>query len=241
MPCVACVLAGVFPNVSASDAPPEAASSRPLLAQQELDALLARIERDLGGLKSLQTNFTQEKHLAIFAAPVKAQGILLFQRPKDIRFEIRAPFRSVLIAHDQAVAKYEFMDGKWLKLAPPMSDSILVVTGQLASWLQGRLREANKVYHIAATAEPEPTIILTPIQQKLKEFIAAIDLKMAYAPTRVVSLVIREPNGDYTTVSFSNEERDKPLPASYFDTVPGEPVEVDVAAAAPATESGAGK
>lgn len=197
-----------------------------LLPRAELDALLDRVENDLRSLGSLQVTFTQEKHLAIFTEPVKATGLLLFRRPGDIRFEIAEPFQSVLIARDRTVAKYEFVDRKWMKLNSGMGDAILLVTDNLALWLQGRLREASSAYDVAATNEPEPTVILTPAQTKLKDFIARIELKLAYAPTRVVSLTIREPNGDFTTVVFFNEQRNPQFPVAYFDPALSEPVHI---------------
>ena len=221
--------AGVEKAYAGGPAPPKTAAA--LLPRAELNALLDRVENDLRSLESLQVKFTQEKHLAIFTEPVKASGLLLFRRPNDIRFEITEPFQSVLIARDRSVAKYEFMDQKWMKLNPGMGDAILLVTDQLALWIQGRLREASSAYDVAATKEPEPTVILTPAQAKLKDFIARIELKLAYSPTRVVSLVIREPNGDFTIVDFSNEERNPQFPPAYFDPALSEPARVPVAPA----------
>ncbi len=60
----------------------------------------------------------------------------------------------------------------------------------------------------------------------MKEFISAIELKLAFQPTRLTGLTIREPGGDYTHVTFLKEQRNKPIPAEYFATDLAEPAAV---------------
>jgi hypothetical protein len=207
-----------------------------LLPATELDALLLRVENDLRDLRSLQTEFVQKKHLSIFVEPVESKGMLLFRRPKDIRFDIIEPFKSTLIVSSGAVARYECAGGKWRKLNSAMNDAFARVTEHLVLWMQGRLREARQVYSIAATAGPEPTIILTPTQPKFKDFIKTIEIRIAFQPTRVAALTIREPNDDYTEIRFASELRNQELPMAYFGVdapVPAPIAPGDSAATAP--------
>ena len=59
---------------------------------------LARLSKSLGQVKSVRADFTQTKKLAVFKRPVTAKGVLIFERPDRLRWEIRKPFRSILIA-----------------------------------------------------------------------------------------------------------------------------------------------
>ncbi len=101
---------------AAADAEQVAAPSPKMLPADELRSLLDRVESDLRDLQSLQTSFEQEKRMAIFVEPVKASGILLFQSPRQLRFEIKTPFHSILVARSGSVARYEYLDNKWVKL-----------------------------------------------------------------------------------------------------------------------------
>jgi outer membrane lipoprotein-sorting protein len=206
------------------------------LAPAQLEALLTRIENDLSGVKSLFLDFEQEKHLSLLADVVRAKGVCLFVRPNIIRFEITEPFRSVLIAHDRTVAKFEYLDGNWQKLRLPSPDVVLMVTREIASWLKGTLRQQANLYEIAAFEGKKTVIVLTPRAEAMRKHIAAIELQLAEKGSAVATAVIREPGGDFTRIRFVRERRNVDLPDALFDTagqtpapLPAEPSPAKVA------------
>ncbi len=197
-----------------------------LLTETELDELLVTLEKELGSIQTLRTDYVQEKHLSIFMNPIMVRGRLFFLRPDNVRLEITEPFHSVLIAQHKSVAKYEFLDDEWKKLSIGIPDAVLMVTGQIATWLQGRFRDKSDIYKISATSDEPTIIILTPRHEKFKEFITAIELELTEEKDRISSVTIRESGDDFTRMTFSNQERDVALPALLFDTtgdVPADP------------------
>jgi len=196
------------------------------LSDTELQVLLLRLENELGSIQSMKSDFVQEKHLSIFTDAAIAKGALFFLRPDNVRFEIREPFQSVLIARHNAVAKYEFVDGKWVKLNLGAPYVVLMVTGQIATWLQGRFRDKSDIYELSAIAGAHTVVILTPRNEQIKKHIAAIELGLSEEKNRVNSVTIRESGGDYTHMTFSNQERDISLPDRTFDTTGSMPFEM---------------
>jgi outer membrane lipoprotein-sorting protein len=193
------------------------------LDERELAALLDRLETNLGKVRSLRTRFTQEKHLSIFTDVVRSEGMLLFLRPSAVRFEMTRPFRSVLIATERAAARYEFLDGRWQKMKPGGAAPVRLVTEQIASWLEGKLRERSDTYAISATADGSATITLTPRHKKFREFVTAIELALNKEETYFTSVTIREPGGDFTRMVFVRPEHNVDLPAALFDTAASAP------------------
>jgi outer membrane lipoprotein-sorting protein len=230
---VACVV-GLWAAAAIGATTPEpsiessSAQARPL-SHDELQALLNRLETNLGGLKTLQAGFVQEKHLAIFTDVVKSEGLILFERPDRVRFEITKPFRSVLVTSGKSVARYEYESVGWRKLDAGDAPMVLIVTKQIGAWLEGRFRDENDIYGISAEVSETPTVILTPREEGLRKYISSIRLRLDSAVTRVASVTICEPSGDYTLMTFVDEERNATLPASAFDTTAPAPVEVDKA------------
>lgn len=213
-------------------ATPSVESSAPLtrpLSNDDVQALLNRLEANLGGLKTLQVGFIQEKHLAIFTDVVKSEGLILFERPDRVRFEITKPFRSVLVASGKSVARYEYESDGWRKLDAGDAPMVLIVTKQIGSWLEGRFRDESDIYAISAEASDTPTVILTPREEGLRQYISAVRLRLDRGITRVVSVTICEPSGDYTVMTFFDEKRNKALPANAFDTTAARPVETEKA------------
>jgi outer membrane lipoprotein-sorting protein len=82
-----------------------------IVSAGEREDYLARLSKSLGQVKSVRADFTQTKKLAVFKKPVTAEGVLIFERPDRLRWEIRKPFRSILIVNGDKVAKFEWVDG----------------------------------------------------------------------------------------------------------------------------------
>jgi hypothetical protein len=196
------------------------------LSDAELDALLARLEKELGSIHSLKTEFIQERRLSIFTDPVEAKGVLLFVCPDNVRFEITEPFHSILIAGPSSVANFEFIGGEWKKLSLGSPDSILLVTRQIAEWLQGRFRDEHSLYEISALEGNDTVIVLTPKPEQLKKFITAIELMLTPEKSRIATVTIREPSEDYTHLKFFNQEKDVEGLDQFFTTTGSVPVQL---------------
>ncbi len=193
------------------------------LSQDEQERLLKRIEGNLSPIRTLWTEFLQEKHLEIFTRVVKAKGRCIFQSPDRVRFEFTEPFKSVLIVKDGKLAKYEFVDGKWQKLAAGQQQIILMVIDHITSWLRGRFAEKRDVYDIAVEQSDHVRIILSPKHEKFREHIKSIELLMTKGEKGLKQIIIREPGGDYTQITFINEKRNIDLPEAVFDGSGPEP------------------
>jgi outer membrane lipoprotein-sorting protein len=197
------------------------------LSEAELKDFLGRLEKNLADLKSLKTNFIQERHLSIFSDVVESKGVLLFVSPDKVRFEITEPFRSVMIANHKSVAKYELVEGKWKKLKLGSPDIILAVTGEIATWLKGRFGEKKDFYEIHAVGGKSVTIVLTPKNEEMKKHISSMELAVAENEKSIMFVVIRERGEDFTKIIFSGERVNESIPGKYFDTQGQEPVRLE--------------
>lgn len=209
------------------------------LSDEELDSLLTGIEKELGTLKSLRTEFVQEKHLSIFSDVIKAKGLCLFRAPDMVRFEISEPFQSVLVARHKKVAKFEFIKGKWQKLKLPSRDIVLMVTRQIATWLRGRFRDKNGIYNVSATVGQDTTVILTPRDKNFRKNISAVELRLAKNKKHISSVRLLEPGGDFTVMKFMNQQRDIKLPNEIFDTSGTAPTKIKLPKGEPDTSDDA--
>lgn len=197
---------------------PAAAEGPAKLSEPELIALLERIEQAFSPVQSLEAPFTQEKHLAMFSEPATSEGVCLFIRPDRVRLETLRPFRSVLAVNGKSVAKYEFIRERWKKLEPGSPDAVLMVTGQIASWLEGRLRAQGGLYAFSAVAGDRIVLTLTPRHEKMRALIAAIDLEFPADLRQLAVITLHEPGGDYTRIRFDTPRQNVALPEALFDT-----------------------
>src|SRR5258705_3596563 len=78
--------------------------------------VLQDLHSKMSALDSVYFEFTQERHLKLFAEPLKSDGVMLIQRPDQIRWETTSPFQSILMGNHESVAQFEKEDGQWKKL-----------------------------------------------------------------------------------------------------------------------------
>ena len=179
-----------------------------VVPEGEARELLAAIEKELGKTRTLRTRFVQEKHLAMFARPLTADGVIYFSRPRRVRFELAAPFRSVLIVNGDKVAKYEHGADGWARLNLPNTDAMGLVMDQIAAWMRGDFDSQSRLFELAVVKRDGNVLVqLTPKHKRFGKIIQRIELKLAPARDRFVSVTIREPDGDYTLLRFTEETR----------------------------------
>ena len=201
---------------------------RVMMSEKELEKLLARIEKDTSNLVTLKTDMTQEKHLAMFNDVLQSKGVCIFQKPNKVRLDTISPYRSSLITSGKRVVKYNFSNGKWVKLKLPSKDIVLMVTRQIADWLQGKFVSKDSLYNISAFKGRHTTITLSPKNNKLRATLNRIELTLSTDRYRIESVTIYEDGNDFTVMRFSNELENIKLPKEVFDTHPVEPTRINI-------------
>jgi outer membrane lipoprotein-sorting protein len=163
--------------------------------------------------------FVQERHLALFDEPLKTEGVLVFQKPNAIRWEVTKPYRSILVAAAGNAVQFEENDGKWKRIDLSYMKSIPNFVQGMALFLEGKYAERPDEYDFELRHDNGPVLVLKPKQKMAKQFIAAFELHFGEdlgAGARQV--VMRQPDGDWTSIRFSNQVANAKLPAGTFDT-----------------------
>jgi outer membrane lipoprotein-sorting protein len=201
--------------------------SRPAtdMSEAALKKLLLQLEKEFGGIRSLQAEFVQEKHLSVFEDVALTRGVCLFLHPKSIRFEIQEPFRSIVVADGKHAAKYEHIEGKWQRLNMPESEALLVVMNQIAAWLQGDFSQQTGIYDIRGRQAECASVILIPRHKALLKIISSIELRLDKDNRKFTSVTMREPGGDHSVMRFVSEQRNADLAVGLFDVSAKVPVD----------------
>lgn len=213
-------VAGGFTLPAASEGFDETPTAKPqYLADKELNAFFAEVEKKMSGLKSIAATFQQEKRLALFKDPLLSNGQILFSTPDHLRWEFRKPFRSILIVSGDEVAKFEDQKSGWRKVEQGrQAEVILVVMDNIRSWFRGDFDRAGDSFEVSGARKPHPVILMKPKDKVMARTLREVELRLADDFTHVVQVTIREASGDQTVMKFDQVER-KPsdiIAAKYF-------------------------
>jgi outer membrane lipoprotein carrier protein len=186
---------------------------------ETLDAFLTRLAAAGKATRSLQAQFVQRKRLALFRADVATRGRVLFQRPDRLRWETFAPDASVLIvAAQRAELRLPHEQPRVLDLK--QGGALTGLVEQMMVWLGVRPAGDLGRHYEAKLESPSSRskgtrLRLVPRDATLRKRIAALELEVG-ADLVLRQIVVRQKDGDTTTIDFSSVTRNAPLPADAF-------------------------
>jgi outer membrane lipoprotein-sorting protein len=174
-----------------------------------LEELRAAAEK----ISSISGDFVQEKHMPILARPLVAKGYFAYQRPASLRWEYRKPLQSVLLLHDGSVNRYIHTEKGWQEDAAANLQSMDFILQEISSWLNGRF-EDNPLFD--AAIGKDKTVILTPKDKSMDQFIRRIELVMADQPGVMKQVTIFEGEDAFTSFTFVDPHiNDKISPSAF--------------------------
>ncbi|MEJ2478059.1 MAG: outer membrane lipoprotein carrier protein LolA [Desulfobacterales bacterium] len=165
---------------------------------------------------SLSADFVQEKHMQILARPLVSSGAFYFQSPSSLRWEYRAPVRTILLMHDNRTERYVDTGQGLTKETGAGLQAMQIVLEQISQWLGGRFDE-NPMF--TANLEPGPKIVLTPKETSFSRMIHHIDLVLSERPGIIDSVFIYESEDSFTKLVFKNAVLNQPIDAALFRKV----------------------
>jgi outer membrane lipoprotein-sorting protein len=189
------------------------------LSSRQKEVLLAQLGTNLRKFTTIQTKFTQEKHLALFKDVLRSEGLFAFSAPDRLRWEVLKPFHSLLLMNGRQVSKYDYPDGQNPRqIKFPAADALGAVLSQIADMHQGKFAAEEKNYDIEIHQGRSVTMILVPKNPRMKQVIQRIEIGFSSELDRIASVIIRENEGDYTRIVFAEDRRNLHLPDGLFSS-----------------------
>ncbi len=178
---------------------------------------LQDLQHKMAAVKSVYLEFTQERVLKLFSEPLKTEGVMLIASPDRIRWETTSPYQSILLGDQKTVAQFEFNAGKWEKLKLGFPQILQRVMQQMSAMNQGKLDVLTNDFSASLATNRETVVTMIPKDGNVRTMMSSFEIHMEpdFSATRAV--VLNEPNGDLTRITFHNEKRNVSFPAGTFD------------------------
>jgi len=218
---IAILVLAVFVRAAAAPALTPVADPKPILAD---------LQQKMSTLTSVYLEFTQERQLQLFAEPLKSEGVMLLDRPGQIRWETTAPYQSILLGNQKSVAQFEFAEGKWKKLKLGFPQMLKRVMDQMTLMHQGKIDALTTDFTVSVSTGAVTVVTMVPKDENVRAMLAALEIHLHPDLSATREVVMREPGGDFTRIIFNREKRAVKFPAGTFDqTKPTELAEIKLA------------
>ena len=179
--------------------------------------LLRELQGKMSSVTSLYLEFTQERQLKLFAEPLKSEGVMLIDRPDQIRWETTAPYQSILLGNRKSVAQFERTDGEWKKLKLGFPQMLKRVMEQMTLMNQGKLDGLTNDFKVSVATGSVTVVTMVPLDENMRSMLASLEVKMRPDFSATLEVVMNEPGGDLTRIIFNREKRGVKIPPATFD------------------------
>jgi outer membrane lipoprotein-sorting protein len=193
--------------------PPPASLAAAEEVPPELASFLAEIQAAADTVTAFAADFRQERHLALFAEPVLFLGRLTVVRPDRLRWEFTAPIASVLVLAGEGGLRCD--DSGTARPFSLAADPVMrAVADQLWLWLGGDYRRLAESYRLQRRGED--TLLVEPREEAVAAYLAEVAITFSRGRRQPEEVVISEPGGDLTRISFSALRLNPEIPPQLF-------------------------
>jgi outer membrane lipoprotein-sorting protein len=165
--------------------------------------------------KTYQSDFVQERHLALFKEVLQTHGRFYFQLPGRLRWETTAPYVSLLISNEGHVARFLVENGKLKKMDLGMEDMFQQIVEEMTGIMRGDFQVLFPRYRMLLSPSGDQ-LVLQPRSESLKKSIASLEFTIEPQSGKVAQVVIREPGSDFTEIRFLNDRENIAFDESLF-------------------------
>ena len=179
--------------------------------------ILADLQHKMASLESVYFEFAQERQLQLFAEPLKSEGVMLIDRPGQIRWETTSPYQSILLGNQKSVAQFEKTDGQWKKLKLGFPQMLKRVMDQMTLMHQGKLDALTSDFNISVATGRVAVVTMVPKDENVRSMLSSLEVIFQPDFSASKEVVMHEPGGDFTRIIFRQEKRNVKFPANTFD------------------------
>ena len=174
--------------------------------------VLGEMEQAMADVRTVKTDFVQEKKMALFNHPLVTRGSIWVEPPHRLLWRVESPMRYALALDGARIRQWDGETGKTTSLSMEGNPVFAAVTEQLNAWFGGRYgllaHDYDVEQQVAAPATfvfvPKPT---APSAKMLKSVTVVFREDARY----IASIRIDDRGGDVTTLTFTDTEINVPL------------------------------
>lgn len=178
--------------------------------------IISEISKSTSSIKTMQCDFVQTKSLKMLGDKMVSKGKMYCQQPSKLRWEYTTPYTYTFVLNDNNVmlksgSRSDVIDinqNKMFKeIARIMMNSVL-----------GKLLTEKKDFSVTVKQNGKQYVAtLTPLRKDLKQMFTQIVLHYDIKEKMVKTVVLKEKNGDSTTIELTNIKKNSPINASVFE------------------------
>jgi outer membrane lipoprotein-sorting protein len=187
----------------------------------DLSVLLNTIGKKVSDFKTLKTDFTQEKEMAMFKEKLVLKGRIYLQKPNKVAWHVDKPLRYSVLITDKFIRQWDEDTNQVQELSLAKNPMFQNVIRQLTVWFSGEYGSLLETNDVRLVKRSPLTVEFSPRgNNDAGKVIRSITITFREDQTYLQQIRMQERSGDVTTITFTNTLLNAPLNNSDFDVQP---------------------
>lgn len=174
----------------------------------------AEINKTSESIKTIKSNFIQEKQLSFLTESIKSEGLFRYKKEDRLRWEYTQPFKYLILFNGNEVV---IKDGNNTNVFDAGSNALFKqINNLMLGAVKGDLGK-NKDFDFSLNESPKQyQLLLKPVNDNMKKYVAGVEIYFEKGDLAVSSIKIIESTGDFTKITFYDRKFNEPIDEKTF-------------------------
>ena len=214
------VLTSVALAQSPSTQPGSLPASQPA-ARPASPEVLKQVQERLKKVKTVQSEFTQEKDLAVLKHKLLIKGTFALEQPNRVVWNVREPVRYMIRVEGDEVRQWDQDTDKVKTIHVGNDPTFKAVTEQIQAWFLGDYEALSQTYDVSVIGENPLSLGFTPkAGTMVGKVLQHVNVGFGQGDAYINRMVVREASGGVTTLDFLAPTLNEPIPPRTWEIPP---------------------
>ena len=171
--------------------------------------LLDKISANMGSIRSIKSDFRQEKTLKSFGFPLVITGVMCADHAKNLfAWHVKSPMVYSCIISADKLTQWDSDTGKTVEVSVSRNPALKLLSETLSTLFAGNFPKLLTSFEV--TKEANPLELVPRSGSTAAGFISGIAFKFTDDLSQIKEITMNEKSGDVTRISFSNSRLNAP-------------------------------
>jgi len=187
----------------------------------DLYEVLHRLEDKTSEIRTLKTEFVQEKELAVFKEKIILKGMIFLQKPELFAWHIIEPLSYSMVIKGDILSQWDENTKKTQKISLSKNPAFQVAISQMKDWFSGKYTSMTEDYKIIILKKNPVSLKFIPKKNTMvSNVIGSVTVIFRYDERYIHQIYIKEKSSNSTLLTFVNTQLNIPLEASAWEVQP---------------------
>jgi len=187
----------------------------------DLYEVLHRLEDKTFEIRTLKTEFVQEKELAVFKEKIILKGMIFLQKPELFAWHIIEPLSYSMVIKGDILSQWDENTKKTQTISLSKNPAFQVAISQMKDWFSGKYTSMTEDYNIIILKRKPVSLKFIPRKNTtVSNVIDSVIVIFRDDERYIHRIYIKEKSSNSTLLTFVNTQLNTPLEAVAWEVQP---------------------